>query len=97
MQQDMLNLLSCLFKYGELHDVARTINEGLGKLSLSDDEFDSTVPPFTLILAWQAPSRLRLGLECFHSCWQEFKLSPRLFDRSYIPYLYVSGQSTHRH
>jgi FKBP12-rapamycin complex-associated protein len=45
VQQDMLNLLSCLFKYGELHDVARTINEGLGKLSLSEDEFDSTVSP----------------------------------------------------
>ena len=31
VQQDMLNLLSCLFKYGELHDVAKTINEGLGE------------------------------------------------------------------
>ena len=34
VQQDMLNLLSCLFKYGELHDVARTINEGLVSIKI---------------------------------------------------------------
>jgi FKBP12-rapamycin complex-associated protein len=32
VQQDMLNLLSCLFKYGELPGVSKTINDGLGKL-----------------------------------------------------------------
>jgi len=34
VQQDMLNLLSCLFKYGELSDVATTINEGLGSIKM---------------------------------------------------------------
>jgi FKBP12-rapamycin complex-associated protein len=34
VQQDMLNLLSCLFKYGELPDVATTINDGLGSIKM---------------------------------------------------------------
>ena len=34
VQQDMLNLLSCLFKYGELPDVARTINEGIVSIKI---------------------------------------------------------------
>ncbi|KAL7543713.1 hypothetical protein ACHAXR_013532 [Thalassiosira sp. AJA248-18] len=34
VQQDMLNLLSCLFKYGELQDVAATINDGLGSIKI---------------------------------------------------------------
>ena len=34
VQQDMLNLLTCLFKYGELHDVAKTINEGLVSIKI---------------------------------------------------------------
>jgi FKBP12-rapamycin complex-associated protein len=29
VQQDLLNLLSCLFKFGELEDVSQTINQGL--------------------------------------------------------------------
>mmetsp|Transcript_20902 Transcript_20902/g.45314 ORF Transcript_20902/g.45314 Transcript_20902/m.45314 type:complete len:3366 (+) Transcript_20902:339-10436(+) len=34
VQQDMLNLLSCLFKYGDLQDVASTINEGLDSIKI---------------------------------------------------------------
>jgi len=34
VQQDMLNLLTCLFKYGELSEVASTINEGIGGINL---------------------------------------------------------------
>ena len=34
VQQDMLNLLSCLFKYGELDDVSETINEGLESIEI---------------------------------------------------------------
>mmetsp|Transcript_15877 Transcript_15877/g.34220 ORF Transcript_15877/g.34220 Transcript_15877/m.34220 type:complete len:1759 (+) Transcript_15877:5883-11159(+) len=34
VQQDMLNLLSCLFKYGELQDVASTINDGLTSIKI---------------------------------------------------------------
>ena len=34
VQQDMLNLLSCLFKYGELEDVSSTINDGLASIQL---------------------------------------------------------------
>eukprot|EP00985_Skeletonema_marinoi_P034756 scaffold44750_cov204-Skeletonema_marinoi.AAC.1 len=34
VQQDLLNLLSCLFKYGELDDVSRTINEGLESIEI---------------------------------------------------------------
>jgi FKBP12-rapamycin complex-associated protein len=34
VQQDMLNLLTCLFKYGELSEVATTINEGIGGINL---------------------------------------------------------------
>ncbi len=34
VQQDMLNLLSCLFKYGELQDVATTINDGLDSIEM---------------------------------------------------------------
>lgn len=34
VQQDLLNLLSCLFKYGELQDVATTINNGLGSIQI---------------------------------------------------------------
>uniref|UniRef100_A0A7S1BDY4 non-specific serine/threonine protein kinase n=1 Tax=Corethron hystrix TaxID=216773 RepID=A0A7S1BDY4_9STRA len=30
VQQDMLNFLTCLFKYGELPEVSRAINDGLG-------------------------------------------------------------------
>jgi len=34
VQQDMLNLLTCLFKWGELPEVAVTINEGLSTIAL---------------------------------------------------------------
>jgi FKBP12-rapamycin complex-associated protein len=34
VSEDLLNLLSCLFKYGELTEVARTINEGIGKVAV---------------------------------------------------------------
>jgi FKBP12-rapamycin complex-associated protein len=34
VQQDMLNLLTCLFKYGELPDVADTINSGMRIITL---------------------------------------------------------------
>lgn len=34
VQQDLLNLLSCLFKYGELQDVASTINDGLSSIKI---------------------------------------------------------------
>ena len=34
VQQDLLNLLSCLFKYGELPDVASTINKGLSSIEI---------------------------------------------------------------
>jgi FKBP12-rapamycin complex-associated protein len=34
VQQDELNLLTCLFKYGELSEVATTINEGIGGINL---------------------------------------------------------------
>lgn len=34
VQQDLLNLLTCLFKYGELSDVASTINEGMETINL---------------------------------------------------------------
>jgi FKBP12-rapamycin complex-associated protein len=34
VQQDMLNLLTCLFKYGELSEVASKINEGMGTITL---------------------------------------------------------------
>lgn len=34
VQQDMLNLLTCLFKYGELSGVATSINEGLNTITL---------------------------------------------------------------
>ena len=34
VQQDMLNLLSCLFKYGDLPDVSSTINRGLDSIRL---------------------------------------------------------------
>ena len=34
VQQDMLNLLTCLFKYGELPDVTTTINAGMGTITL---------------------------------------------------------------
>jgi FKBP12-rapamycin complex-associated protein len=34
VQQDMLNLLTCLFKYGDLPDVANTINEGMRIITL---------------------------------------------------------------
>lgn len=34
VQQDLLNLLSCLFKYGELDDVSRTIKEGLQSIEI---------------------------------------------------------------
>lgn len=85
VQQDMLNLLSCLFKYGELHDVARTINDGLGKISLNlclKLSMAVLTSPF-IPLHLQGPSRSRLGLVFFHSCWREYKLSPSLSDRSY--------------
>lgn len=34
VQQDMLNLLTCLFKYGELPDVAKTIKSGMQIITL---------------------------------------------------------------
>ena len=34
VQQDLLNLLSCLFKHGELDDVSQTINEGLESIEI---------------------------------------------------------------
>ena len=34
VQQDLLNLLSCLFKYGELDDVSHTIKEGLESIEI---------------------------------------------------------------
>ena len=34
MQQDLLNLLRCIFKYGRLHDVATTFNSGLSSIQL---------------------------------------------------------------
>ncbi len=34
VSEDLLNLLSCLFKYGELTEVAKTINEGIGKVAV---------------------------------------------------------------
>lgn len=34
VQQDMLNLLTCLFKYGDLQEVATTINDGLGSVTI---------------------------------------------------------------
>jgi len=34
VQQDMLNLLTCLFKYGELPDVTATINAEIGSITL---------------------------------------------------------------
>jgi FKBP12-rapamycin complex-associated protein len=34
VQQDMLNLLTCLFKYGDLPDVANTINSGMRIITL---------------------------------------------------------------
>jgi len=34
VQQDMLNFLTCFFKYGELPDVCRAINEGLESVTL---------------------------------------------------------------
>lgn len=34
VQQDLLNLLTRLFKYGELRDVAKTINRGLVSIKI---------------------------------------------------------------
>ncbi len=34
VQQDMLDFLSCLFKYGELENVSRTINDGLDSIKI---------------------------------------------------------------
>lgn len=34
VQQDMLNLLTCLFKYGELSDVTTKVSEGMGTITL---------------------------------------------------------------
>jgi FKBP12-rapamycin complex-associated protein len=34
VQQDMLNCLSCLFKYGELQNVSTTINDGLDSIEI---------------------------------------------------------------
>ncbi|KAL7500860.1 hypothetical protein ACHAWT_010361 [Skeletonema menzelii] len=34
VQQDLLNLLSCLFKYGDLDEVSRTIKEGLESIEI---------------------------------------------------------------
>lgn len=34
VQQDLLNLLTCLFKYGNVHDVASVINDSIGSVAI---------------------------------------------------------------
>lgn len=54
VQQDMLNLLSCLFKYGELQDVASTINEGLGSINI--DTWLGVLPQLLARIHIKSPS-----------------------------------------
>ena len=34
VQQDLLNLLTCLFKYGKVQDIAKVINESIGSVAI---------------------------------------------------------------
>ncbi|EED89568.1 phosphatidylinositol 3-kinase (PI3K)-like protein [Thalassiosira pseudonana CCMP1335] len=54
VQQDMLNLLSCLFKYGELRDVSKTINEGL--VSIKIEAWLGVLPQLLARIHIKAPS-----------------------------------------
>jgi len=54
VQQDMLNLLSCLFKYGDLPDVARTINEGL--VSIKIESWLGVLPQLLARIHMKSPS-----------------------------------------
>ncbi len=54
VQQDMLNLLSCLFKYGDLPDIARTINEGL--VSIKIESWLGVLPQLLARIHMKSPS-----------------------------------------